>query len=221
MARLQVLFLLTALSAALLPDDAPQDGIVENGMENGLRVNIVDERNRVSSVQYVDQRTFADATRHDSGSFRVSLNRLFALVESERMTARNSPCPAVDQRSALTALLLSIVFPPTAHFYYGFTVLGVVQLLLTLLVYLPLFLACGWWCKPVQRVPRTPMCFENEADEASITRKRIQGRVTALIVAVCVAVVLAAVLLAWQVSMLVRIATNDLQPANGCPPRPL
>jgi hypothetical protein len=212
--------------------DFSENTVDSDSMENGLRVNVVDQREASppqmaaaearegSSSLAASEARHASAT-HEVGPARLSLNRLFALVESERISQRGSPCPAVDQRSALTALLLAIVFPPSAHFYYGYTVLGVVQLVLTLLMYFPLFLACGWWWKPVQHVPRRPMCFDTEEDEAGAVRKRIQRRVTVLIVVVCFAVALAAVLTAWQLAMLVRIATHDLQPANGCPARQL
>jgi hypothetical protein len=38
------------------------------------------------------------------------------------LTNSDSPaglCPAADKKTALTALLLALIFPPAAHYYYG------------------------------------------------------------------------------------------------------
>ncbi len=210
-----------AVAVALVPEGKLESEAHNDALENSLRANNL-RQTGASSVR-VNFPAPGSAQGVEMGVGRLSLSRLFSLVETERMTEREigSPCPTIDQRNALTALLLTIVFPPSAHFYYGYTVLGIVQLIFTLLMYFPLFLACGWWFKPVQQVPRQPMCYENDGDHASTMRKRIKSRVTVLMVAVGTALFLAAVLTAWQIAMLIRIATNDLQPANGCPPKAL
>ena len=153
----------------------------------------------------------------------AAFQHLFRVVEYERVTSRSvdAPCVLADQRKTLTALLLAIVFPSAAHFYYSYVVLGVVQLILSMLMYFPLFLACGWWWRPVQPVHRKPFSYGADEDALNDTLQKIRSRTTALVVAVAIALVLAVVLTAWQVAMIVRLSTGDMQPANGCPSKPL
>lgn len=154
-----------------------------------------------------------------SGSFR----RIFRAIEYERAASRgaDAPCLRVDQRSAVTALLLTIIFPSAAHFYYGYVVLGVLQLCLSVVVYLPLCLACGWWWRPVQPVLSRPYAFGGEEDALNDTVQKVRSRTAALVVMVVVALVVALVLTLWQLAMIVRLATGDMLPANGCPSSPL
>ena len=200
---------------SLLSDLAPTENIARHPLGASERVE--------SRISDSDSSSSSDLEANEGGSAHSIFQRLFRAVEYERISSRSpdSPCVPVDQRKTLTALLLSIVFPPSAHFYYGYVVIGIVQLFLSLLMYFPLFLACGWWWRPVQPVYRKPFSYGGDEDAFNDTLQQIRSRTTALVVAVCIAIVLAIVLTAWQVSMIVRLSTGDMQPANGCPSKPL
>lgn len=159
----------------------------------------------------------------DANIVSASIRRLFRAIEYERVPVReaSAPCLRVDQRSAVTALLLTIIFPSSAHFYYGYVVLGVIQLCLSVLVYLPLCLACGWWWRPVQPVMPRPYAFGGDEDSLNDTAQKVRSRATVLVVMVIVALVVMVVLTLWQLAMIVRLATGDMLPANSCPSSPL
>lgn len=150
------------------------------------------------------------------------LSRLFSLVESERVRTRGgAPCPASDQRRALTCLLLAILVPPAAYLYYGYVVVGAVQIVLYLLCLTPLCFACGWFCRPVtpkyRRAGADPSLYESLSPAA----EGIGSRTRALVILLVCAGLLFVALIMWQVALVVRVATNDFPPANGCPTVPL
>lgn len=183
----------------------------------GASISAADRRESSGGESSTASGAGAGSTLH------AAFQHLFRVVEYERVTSRSAdaPCVFADQRKTLTALLLAIVFPSAAHFYYSYVVLGVVQLILSMLMYFPLFLACGWWWRPVQPVHRKPFSYGADEDALNDTLQKIRSRTTALVVAVAIALVLAVVLTAWQVAMIVRLSTGDMQPANGCPSKPL
>lgn len=161
------------------------------------------------------------------------LNRMFALVESERTgiaarrqaavvrsglaSAADAACLVIDQRHALTALLLAILVPPAAHFYYGYVILGTIQLSLYALCLTPLCFACGWFFRPTP--PRVAQ--KSVYDSFQPTIEHISERSRWLVALMFAAVVTFVVLFAWQVALVVRVATGDFVPANGCPAVPL
>ena len=156
---------------------------------------------------------------HASGS---ALARLFSFVEAERVRTRGgAPCPSGDQRRALTCLLLAILVPPAAYLYYGYVVVGAVQIVLYLLCLTPLCFACGWFCRPVtpkyRRAGAEPSLYESFSPAA----EGIGSRTRALVVLLVCAGLLFLALIMWQVALVVRVATNDFPPANGCAAIPL
>jgi len=146
-----------------------------------------------------------------------TLNRLFSYIEVEgghsHRLASEEPCPPSDQRKALTALLLSILVPPAAHIYYGYVVLGTIQIVLYALCLTPLCFACGWFWRP------TPKKAVNKSvyDSFQPTIEHITEQSRWLIILLGIAGVTFLALLAWQVTLVIRIATSDFVPANGCP----
>jgi len=148
------------------------------------------------------------------------LSRLFAYVEVERVAARDPSaggCPAADQRRALTCLLLAILVPPAAYLYYGYVAVGAVSILLYLLCLTPLCFACGWFCRPVlpkYRAGAEPSVFESFSPAVA---EEIGSRTRVLFVLILCAGILFVALIMWQVALVVRVATNDFPPANGCP----
>lgn len=149
-------------------------------------------------------------------SMRI-LHRAFAWTEGERVAARREPCAAADAKRALTALILAVVFPPAAHYYYGYVVLGSVQLVAYLALLAPLLFACGWYWNPMPKGLRS-FPFENTLGETMAHIDRQRRWLTGIL---CGAVFLFMGLLAWQVALVVRIATGDFAPASGCPAIPI
>ena len=112
--------------------------------------------------------------------------------------------------------------PPAAYLYYGYVVVGSVTIVLYLLCLTPLCFACGWFCRPVApkfRAGAEPSVFESFAPSAAV--EGIGSRTRVLLALLVAAGVLFLALIAWQVALVVRIATNDFAPANGCPAVPL
>jgi len=151
------------------------------------------------------------------GASMRMLHRAFAWTEGERVAGRREPCAAADAKRALTALILAVVFPPAAHYYYGYVVLGSVQLVAYLALLAPLLFACGWYWNPMPKGLRS-FPFENTLGETMAHIDRQRRWLTGIL---CGAVFLFMGLLAWQVALVVRIATGDFAPASGCPAIPI
>lgn len=152
-----------------------------------------------------------------TASSLATLHKVFTYVEGEHVSKRTEPCPTSDRKSALTALLLATVFPPAVHFYYGYAILGSVQLVLYLLLLAPVVFSCGWYWNPMPK-GLTQFPFH---DTLGDTLEHINRQHRHLAGILCAACVLLMGLVAWQVALVVRVATNDFQPANGCPPLPI
>lgn len=129
----------------------------------------------------------------------------------------DEPCTARDQRHAVTALLLAILLPPAAYLYYSYIVLGCVQIALYVLCLTPLCFACGWFWRPA---PKRAL-QRSLADSFQPAIDHVASQSRWLILLLALAALLFAVLLAWQITLVVRVATNDFLPANGCPPKPI
>lgn len=129
----------------------------------------------------------------------------------------DEPCTARDQRKAVTALLLAILLPPAAYLYYGYIVLGCVQIALYILCLTPLCFACGWFWRPA---PKRAL-QRSLADSFQPAIDHVASQSRWLILLLALAALIFAVLLAWQITLVVRVATSDFLPANGCPPTPI
>jgi hypothetical protein len=146
-----------------------------------------------------------------------TLNRLFSYIEVEgghsHRLASEEPCAPSDQRKALTALLLSILVPPAAHIYYGYVVLGTIQIVLYALCLTPLCFACGWFWRPTPKKAVSKSVYDSF--QPTIEHITEQSRWLIILLGIAGAIFLA--LLAWQVTLVIRIVTSDFVPANGCP----
>jgi hypothetical protein len=145
------------------------------------------------------------------------LHQVFSVIEMEHQEHRTEVCAVASRKKALTALILGVVFPPAAHFYYDYVGLGCVQLVLYLLMLSPFCFACGWYCNPMPKGLRQ-FPYESTLGE---TMKHIDEQQRWLITLLCISGALLAALLGWQVALVVRIATNDFSPADGCPAYPI